>query len=77
MRPRRPSETEQDTAATTLAIRVFRALMALAASFKLTAQQYEAVNAFINSFMNKEVLVDYPKGMNVLQNFQKSIFPST
>ena len=37
--------------------------MALTASFKLTAQQYDAVNAFINSAMNEEIYVDYPEGM--------------
>jgi hypothetical protein len=51
MRPRRSTDTEQDTAAATLAIRVFRALMAITASFKVTAKQYDAVNAFINSTM--------------------------
>ena len=56
-------KTEQDTAAATLAIRVFRALMALTASFKLTAKQYDAINAFINSLMNEEVYVQYPEGM--------------
>ena len=58
-------KTEQDTAAATLAIRVFRALMALTASFKLNARQYDAVNAFINSTMNEEVFVDYPEGIKL------------
>ena len=56
-------KTKQDTTAATLAIRVFRALMALTASFKLTAKQYDAVNAFINSRMNEEIFVDFPKGI--------------
>ena len=51
-------KTEQDTKADTLAIRVFRALMAITASFKLKARQYDAVNAFINSAINEEVYVD-------------------
>ena len=37
--------------------------MALTASFNLTARQYDAVNAFINSSMNEEIYMDYPKGM--------------
>ena len=63
-----PQKTEQDTAAATLAIRVFRALMAITASFNLTAKQYDAVNAFINSAMNEEVYVDYPEGMTLPPN---------
>ena len=61
-------KTEQDTAAATLAIRVFRALMALTASFKLKARQYDAVNAFINSTMNEEIFVDYPEGIKLPTN---------
>ena len=56
-------KTEQDTAAATLAIRVFRAFMTITASFKLTAKQNDAVNALINSIMNEEIYVDYPEGM--------------
>ena len=58
-------KTEQDTAAATLAIRVFRALIALTASFGLKAKQYDAVNAFINSPMNEEIYIDYPEGMEL------------
>ena len=60
--------------AATLAIQVFRALMALTASFNLTAKQYDAVNAFINSAMNKEVYVDYPEGINLPQSFKNPCF---
>lgn len=38
--------------------------MALTASFKLTVKQYDAVNAFINSVMNKEIYINYPKGID-------------
>lgn len=41
--------TEQDTYAATLAIRIFRALMALAAAFDLEIRQYDVLNAFLNS----------------------------
>ena len=67
-------KTEQDTAAATLAIRVFRALMAITASFKLTAKQYDAVNAFINSTMNEEIYVDYPEGMKRPTNVEYPCF---
>ena len=67
-------KTEQDTAAATLAIRVFRALMALTASFDLTAKQYDAVNAFINSAMNEEVFVDYPEGIALPPNIKNPCF---
>ena len=36
--------------------------MAITASFKLKAKQYDAVNAFINSLMNEELYVDFPEG---------------
>ena len=39
--------------------------MALTASFKLTTKQYNAVNAFINNAINKEVFINYPKGINL------------
>ena len=49
-----------------LVIRVFRALIALTASFKLTVKQYNTVNTFINNTINKEVFINYPKGINLL-----------
>jgi len=41
--------TADDTHAATLAIRIFRALMAIAAYFNLEIRQYDAVNAFTNA----------------------------
>ena len=68
-------KTKQDITAATLAIRIFRALIALAASFKLTAKQYDAVNAFINSvIMNEEVFVDYTEGMELPRNSRNPCF---
>jgi hypothetical protein len=52
----------QDTYAATLAARVFRALMAIAAYFDLDTQQFDAVNAFCNAFLDEEVYVRYPDG---------------
>ena len=65
---------EQDTAAATLAIRVFRALMAITASFKLKAKQYDAVNAFINSAMDEEVFVDCPEGIKIPTKFRDQYY---
>ena len=41
--------TAEETYAATLAIRVFRALMAIAAYFNMEIRQYDAVNAFTNA----------------------------
>jgi len=52
----------QDTYAATLAYRTFRALMALAAAFDLEIVQLDAINAFLNSTIDEEILVKYPEG---------------
>jgi hypothetical protein len=49
-----------DTYAATLAARVFRFLMALAAAFGLKAYQYDVLNAFLNAPLNKLVYVQTP-----------------
>ena len=54
--------TEQDTYAATLAARTFRALIALAAAFDLEMEQYDAVNAFINSPLDEEIFCECPDG---------------
>ena len=62
-------KTEQDTNAAILAMKVFRALMAIIAAFDLETRQYDAINAFINSKINKEIYVNYPEGIiNQLSN---------
>ena len=64
----------QDTYAATLATRVFRVLMAIAAQFDLEMAQFDAVNAFINSLLDIEVYVQPPPGFpqsgNYLQLFR-------
>lgn len=52
----------KDTYAATLAARVVRALMAIAAYFDLDTQQIDAVNAFTNSLLDEEVYVRCPEG---------------
>jgi hypothetical protein len=52
----------QDNYAATLAVRSFRAMMAIAAAFDLEAHQLDAVNAFTNSRLDETVHCEYPEG---------------
>ena len=52
--------SEKDSYAATLAAKVFRSLMAIAARFDLEAVQIDAVNVFINSLLDKEVYTYLP-----------------
>ena len=52
----------KDTYAATLAGRSFRLLMAVAAKFDLDAWQCDAVNAFVNSYLDEEVYVEMAPG---------------
>ena len=52
----------EDTYAATLAAKSFRLLMALTAKFDLETRQLDAVNAFTNSPLDKEIYVDWPPG---------------
>jgi IS30 family transposase len=54
--------TLQDTYAATLAARVFRTLMAIAAAFDLESEQWDAINAFINSLLDETVYIEFPDG---------------
>jgi hypothetical protein len=47
--------TREDTAATTLTVRTFHTLIAIAATFNLDIRQINALNVFINSEIDKEV----------------------
>ena len=51
-----------DARATTLAARVFRALMAIAAKFDLDMEHLDAVNAFLNSSLKENVYCEFPEG---------------
>jgi hypothetical protein len=57
--------TDQDTYAATLATRVFRALMAIAAYFDLDIYQFDAINAFTNTYLDEDVFVRFPDGFSV------------
>lgn len=52
----------EETYAATLAGRSFRTLMAIAARFDLEMIQYDAVNAFVNAKLNKDVFMRMPPG---------------
>jgi hypothetical protein len=52
---------EQDIYVATLAAHTFRALMTIAVAFNLKIRQYDAVNAFINSILDKEIYYSAPK----------------
>lgn len=54
--------THEETRASTLAARTFRTLMALTAQFDLETQQWDAVNAFLNSKLDEIVYVGNPPG---------------
>ena len=54
--------TEQDNYAATLAARVFRCLIAIAAQFDLDMHQLDAINAFTNSDIDEEVYVRFLDG---------------
>jgi hypothetical protein len=56
--------TTEDTYAATLAIRIFRALMAIAAYFNMEVQQYDAVNAFTNAQLATPVYCHLPEGFS-------------
>ena len=48
-------QKNQNIYAITLTIRIFRALMILIATFDLETKQYDAINAFINSEIDKSI----------------------
>lgn len=52
----------EDTYAATLAARSFRTLMAITARCDLELIQYDAVNAFANASLEKEVMTHTPPG---------------
>lgn len=54
--------THAETRAATLAARCFRTLMSLVAAFGLEMQQFDAINAFVNSLLDEIVYVEIPPG---------------
>ena len=56
--------TKEETYTATLAARIFRALMAIAAAFDLEIRQYDAVNAFTNAKLSKPIYCYCPEGFD-------------
>jgi hypothetical protein len=56
--------TAEDTYAATLAIRIFRALAAIAAYFNMEMRQYDAINAFTNAELTTPVYCYQPEGFS-------------
>ena len=54
--------TGEETYAATLAFRVFRWMMALAAAYNLSTRQLDAVNSFINAKLHKKIYCYMPQG---------------
>ncbi|CRG92922.1 hypothetical protein PISL3812_10003 [Talaromyces islandicus] len=57
--------TMEDTRAATLAAQTFRTMMALATAFDLEIWQCDAINAFLNSFLDEIVYIHFPDGFKV------------
>ena len=73
------SETFGNTRATTLTMRSFRMLAAIAAKFDLDAEQLDAVNAFVNSSLQEDekLHVELPDGFrrnNVVLKLHKALY---
>ena len=57
-------KSDKDTYAATLAARVFRALMAIAAAHNFEAYQLDAISAFVNSQLDEIVHCRFPDGFD-------------
>ncbi|KAI0993201.1 hypothetical protein K3495_g14983 [Podosphaera aphanis] len=58
--------TTRDTFAATLAVSTFRALMSLVAAFNMEVISLDAVNAFLNSKLDKAVVCEFPPGYEIV-----------
>jgi hypothetical protein len=58
----------KDTYAATLALRIFRALIAIATYFNLEIIQFDAINAFRNAFLNELVYTYCVEGLEELED---------
>lgn len=66
-------QTQQDTYATTLVVQIFCALMAIVVVFDLKIQQYDVVNAFTNSPIDKTIYY-YPSDRWIEMKKNANIF---
>lgn len=60
-----------DIYAATLAACLFQVLMVIVAAFDLEIQQYDAINVFVNSEINKKVYYECPEGFTCPHMFIK------
>jgi hypothetical protein len=56
---------DRDNYAATLAAKVFRTVMAIVAYFDLDAEQWDAINAFINGIQDEEIHTYFPDGFKI------------
>ena len=61
---------EKDTYIATLVLRIFRALIAIAAYFNLEIKQFDAINAFGNTILNELIYIYYAKGIEELKELK-------
>ena len=69
--------SDRDNYAATLAAKVFRALMAIAARFDLEAVQMDAISAFTNGILDEEVYTYLPDGFKIpgkLLRLQRALY---
>ena len=55
-----------NTYAATLALRTFRSFMAIAAAHNLETMQFDAINMFRNSNLDKTVYIKFPDGFGTV-----------
>jgi hypothetical protein len=59
--------------AATLAAKIFRFMMAVTAAFDLETEQFDAINAFLNSEIDRETYIRMPEGFQVQNPTTKTI----
>jgi hypothetical protein len=62
--------TNQDIYAVTLAARIFRALMILTAAFNLETRQFDAMNAFVNNFIDESTYCRSSEGWVINESLE-------
>ena len=59
------SVNEEETCAATLAFKIFRSLMAMAAKYGLEAQQLDTINVFCNAILSTPIYTSMPEGFEI------------
>jgi hypothetical protein len=63
-------QNDKDTYVATLALRIFRALIVIAAYFNLEIMQFDVVNAFRNAFLDEEIYTYYAEGLEEIEDLK-------